>query len=711
MKRIALLLALFALPAAAQTYGPFAEVFIGYGQSTMEGPVSGDGAQGTSCSVASGVLTVSAINNPVSAASALGSVVSGIGYPQGAPAGTLVTITATSATSGNPCNGSPCTGTNSTGTYGISNGSLSIASGTCFLAPQITTTLITPSNVNSNAFMISTSPQTGVHGLYDTLNSSNSGSSYPVLVTNWSGFTQLHEAITVYNFANGYTHTETPISSFVAQYIVATGLAQPNAVIGENMAVGGEDWAGYPTQQHLGPGGTFEWANVVSAQKYIKNTLQGSSTALSGTGFTGTGPWTYHLAGIPLRLGESAASFELVLTVTSANPPSTSSTAISTSNANPYAPLTSVANWCVVDHTQSDAFVGFISSWSAAGAITLTGNSNVNGSNGDTLWVSPCYGGYQAELKSMLAQFTASDVSDAPSPGGVPIFAQIPSSTKFGTPFTGKVFGHLVSAANAVVGLADRRMVVTGPAFECGPYQSDAVHGEPQHNAMCGAYMGKWAGWYYQGYRTAPFMMTSAQWLAPGSTSCSATYYCIRVTFQMPPSPAQNSATVATQQTLQLYTDSNIPNLTNSGFCYMDGTYPTGGSVFYKWSGGTGGCATSSSTTSITSVGLASAHGGNANQIDLVTNATSLSGITNPTVGLGMAWAPGTSNFWGAGNAYLMGHNVANQDCTKVANTGLSGDGFPNTNCNGGTGGNNYLIDFADPGFVTVGAAPLTTAW
>jgi hypothetical protein len=691
MKKLALLLAFLCTQAHA-TALPVALTFIGYGQSTMQGPVSGDSIQLTGCSISGSVLTISGYGGS--------SII--VGSPVSGAFSASPTLTITSFG----------TGTGGNGTYNLSSSAGNGYSGSCTLISNSADwTLVTGSNINANAFMIgfSTGAQPSPRGWYD---SGNWISNKPVNTSNWSGFTQLHEYFAVGTAGAGGYNTESPVSSFVSQYLAATGLSAPNAVIVENMAVGGEDWLATGPSAHLAPGGPLEWVNLVSAQKFIKNNVQGSTTALSGTGFpSSAGPWTYRLGGIALRLGEAAAATGVNITVNGTTIASGSTSSITVSTANPYVNASTPVGWCVYDHTSS-SFLGYLSSWGTTN-LTLTTAAATSGSGTtDTLWLSPCYPGYLAELKSMLAQFTASDVSDAPNPGGVPIFAHIPSSTHWGNAtVTEGTFAHLVNAAYATAGLADRRMVVSGPSFECGPYQGDAVHGLPRENAMCGAYMGKWAGWYYSGYRTAPFTMISAQWLAPGS-SCSATYYCIRVTFQMPPSPAQNGASVATQQTLQLYNDGNsgnisLPAVTNSGFCYMDGAYPAGGSSFFTL------CGTSSSGASISSAKLATADGGAANQIDLVMSVMSLTSINsagNPTVSIGLAGTPNGTNVWGMANPNIYVHNVANQDCTKVANAGLAGEGFPNTNCNGGSGGSNYLIDFAAPSFIVVGQT-LTTAW
>ena len=699
MKKFALAaaLSLFALPALAAP-SPTALVFLGYGQSLMQAPVAGDQLVMTGCSSSGSVLTISGYGG---SAITVGSV---LDYGQ-APLNPPLTISSFG------------TGTGGNGTYNLSTTPANAPPGTCTIAPGGTggpATLITPSNVNANAFMINAG-QGSPRGWYDTLTYSNQSTNKPVAIGLWSGFTQLKEAVTLYNIGNGSggINTESPMSSFVAQYIAATGIALPNAVIAENLAVGGLDWFGSPGNAHLGPGGPLEWTNVVTAQKYIKNQLQGSASALSGTGFpSNAGPWNYRLGGVALRHGEAAAASGIAINVNGTTITSGVTTSITVTGANGYVPASLPNGWCVVDHTASNALLGYVASWGST-TLTLAAPAAVSGSGTtDSLYISPCYPGYQAELRSMLAQFAASDVSDAPTPGGPPIIAQIPSTTNWSNNgVSERVFAHFVNAAFATVGLADRRMVVAGPNFECGPYQSDAVHGSPRHNAMCGAYMGKWAAWNALGYRTAPFTMISAQWVAPGTTcGGQSTNYCIRVTFQMPPSPAQNGATAAQQQTLQLYSDTNVTSLTNYGFCYMDGTIPGGGATFFNWAGGTGGCAGSSSGTTINSVALTA---GATNQIDIVTSATTLTAINsagNPTIGLGMAWQPGSASLFGFTNGYFFFHNVAAKDCTKVANAGLSGNAFPNTICNGGSGGSNYLIDFADPGFIGVGQT-LTTAW
>ena len=700
MRKSLLLLALLCT-APAQAASPVALTFLGYGQSTMFGSISGDlTVCGGTASSGSTSITISNWSSAY-AMNVGGATASGI-YCGGLQSNPITTIASQqSGTAGQ------------NGAYTLSQPTLSAISGTtnCDCVSGINSTftgydmtLVTPSNINANAFMIATSTSTtggtgGPRPYWETLDGSNAANNTPVITSRWTGFTQLHENMNAGPSASGNAFsTETPMSSLVAQYVAMTGLAAPNAIIAANMAHGGEDWvASY--LNILGPGGLNDWANYVAAQKFIKNNVQGSSSALSGTGFpTSAGPWTYHLGGVFMRLGESAAQG---ITFTASASWALNATTITGSGGSTLrGVLQPIPGWCVYDYTTS-TFSGYAASLTST-TITLANPGGAQGASSgsaDTLWLSPCYPGYLAELKSMLAQITASDVSDAPTRGGVPIFSHVPSSTNF-TPRE-LYYGFQVNAANGAAGLADRRFVVTGPSFAAGPYQSDGVHGLPRQNAMVGAYMGKWAAWYYLGYRTAPFVMTQASIIAPAA--CDGTHYCIRVSFLMPPSQPSGTATAAQQQTLQIYTDANIPSVTNAGFCYMDGAYAAGGSNFPNY------CGTPASGITISSVALANTEGGANNQIDLRMSANP-SSATNPTVSLG-ARSSSVTLFGSGANVFV--HNVANQDCTLAANAGIVSNsyGFPQplAGCAGGAG-SKYLIDFAAPSFITVGQA-LSTAW
>jgi hypothetical protein len=300
MRKIALLLSFLAAPALAQTYPPQALTFVGYGQSTMEGTVSGD-AIGFTASFSGGVMDVTSITGtPLY----VGAIIS------------CYNLTINPVTSIQRFG----SGVGGRGTYYVNN-SDSLGPAACLTSTSTAQTLITPSNINSNAFMIATNPQATVRGMWGTLAPGNSNIK-PVLLSNWTGLALLKETVSPYNWnvSNGAIDTETPMSSFVAQFIAQTGFSAPNAVVAENMAHGGEDWvASYPNI--LAPGGHNDWANFVSAQKFIKNYVQSNAT-IAGT-FAG-GPWKYHLGGVIIRLGESAAAAARL--VAGARPPSTSST-------------------------------------------------------------------------------------------------------------------------------------------------------------------------------------------------------------------------------------------------------------------------------------------------------------------------------------------------------------------------------------------------
>ncbi len=671
---------------------PSALTFIGYGQSTMMAPGT-NAVQGATCTFSTtsgGQVTISGVSGTPFSAAVPGAVISTAGLTAGSnPA---ITGFVSGMSGGN-------------GVYSV-NVSITLGPSTCGIANETTfMTLLTGSNVNPNAFMITTSPVLGPRGMWETLSNSNSSTSKTVLISSWSGFSLLKEAAYAGNYGNGSFFIESPMSSFAAQFIAGTGWTAPNAIIAENMSHGGQDWIGsYPNI--LAPGGNNDWTNFVTAQKYIKNTVQSNSGALPGI----TGPWSYHLGGVPMRLGESAAAAASVTATASFTTSTSGNTAIAVGSA----PSTlngvsqPVAGWCAYDATAS-AFIGYIVSWVSTTFTVGPTNSAVSSSGStDSIYLSPCYPGYLAELKSMVAQFTISDVSDAPNPVGVPIFSALPSSSNFGG--NEKLFMFAVNAANVMEAFADRRLVVTGPSF-VGPYQSDAVHQEPQGNAIVGAYQGKWAAWNLSGKRTPPFAMIAAQRLGAGSVDGNGSHYGVRVTFQMPPSSAVGSVTAAQQQTLQFYTDSNIPSFTNYGFCYLDGAYPTGGTTFAMWTpSSTGTCLASASGISITgSPILATANsyttGGLANQIDIPLTGDPGT-ATNPTITLGAMVTPNGVNIFGS-QTHLFAHNVANKDCTPVANSGLSGKAFANSTC--GTG-NNYLVDFASPSFIGIGQT-LTTAW
>jgi hypothetical protein len=682
---------------------PTALTFIGYGQSTMQAPGTNivQGATCTFSTTAGGQVTISGVSGTPFAAVVPGAVISAAG------------VTANS----NPTISSFVSGTSGgNGVYGV-NVSIALGPVTCAVAVETTfMTLLTGSNINANAFMIAASSDLvamhGPRGMWETLSPTNNVTSKPVLLSKWGGFELLRETAYACNYGTGSFQIETPMSSFAAQFIAQTGWNAPNAIVAENMAHGGQDWTStYPNI--LAPGGNSDWANLVTAQKYIKNNVQSNAAALPGI----TGPWTYRLGGVPLRLGESAAATAIV--TVGATPPSTASTSflLLTSPSTLGGVSQPVSGWCVYDNTAS-AFLGYAASWVGT-TFTLQANSLANGSVSDVLYLSPCYPGFLAELKSMVAQIAASDVSDTPNPGGAPIFAAVPSSMNFGG--NQKYFQFAINAAYVTEALADRRMVVTGPSF-VGPYQGDAVHQEPQANAMVGSYQGKWAAWNLSGKRTPPFAMIAAQWI-PAGTTCGgqSTNYCVRVTFQMPPSSAcvapgsagmacASNVTAAQQQVLQLYSDSNLPVISNNGFCYLDGAYPAGWSSFAIFSTATGACPTSASGIAISSVALTS---GATNQIDLVTNtsnSTTVNGATNPTVTLGAFWTPNGVTIFGNVNAHLFAHNVANKDCTIPGNAALAGKAFKNALCDGVGTAFNYLIDFAAPSFIGVGQT-LTTAW
>jgi hypothetical protein len=199
--------------------------------------------------------------------------------------------------------------------------------------------------------------------------------------------------------------------------------------------------------------------------------------------------------------------------------------------------------------------------------------------------------------------------------------------------------------------------------------------------------------------------MIAATRLVPAQTD--NTHYGIRVTFQMPPSQAIGSATAAQQQALQFYSDSNIPTFTNYGFCYLDGAYPGGASTYGVFTGnGDGVCAGGSLSIASVVLATASLSPGATNQIDIYLSGDP-GAATNPTIALGAMRSGNGVTIWGVANAHLFMSNVANKDCTQPANPGLSGKFYANALCGAG---NNYMIDFAAPSFITLGQT-LTTAW
>ena len=685
MKKLALLFSLLASPALGQSYPPSVFMFIGYGQSTMDALTEAvNNSTGNDFST-DGVFTASGFS--------AGQIVSGSPISCGSlPNTTPITIT----TIGGTCDGVACTGTGGSGTYQTNYSGTALSSLSCGVSPDPTIMTVTiPSNVTPNAFMITTSPVIGPRGFWETIDVTNVNGGKPVLISRWSGFTPIYELFYTNNYGIGSFHLETPMSSFCAQANVV--FASPTALVCEVMSHYGEDWT-ITCGSCLQPGGENDWANFISAQQYVKNNVQcsGCGSALTTAGYPVSGPWNYRTGGVALRLGESAAGG--YYTTATSGWSSGSGGTIAVGNNGQYF---TASNWCVYDKTSS-TWLGYAASWIGT-TLTFTSSGPISGgSSSDTIWLSPCYAGYLAELKSMVAMVSASDISDAPDPRGVPIFAHVPSSTSFGSGNPEKIFGFQTFYANVTEGLADRRFVVTGPSF-MGPYQlDDSLHNGPVGNALIGSYMGKWAGWYYLGRRTAPFAMISAS--MPNGHSSP---YVVRVTFQMPP-----SATSA-EQTLQFYcsgcagsgsADSNIPAIANKGFCYLDGTYEAGGTNFLNFTLQTGACASSASGISISSVALTA---GSKNQVD-ITMSGDPSLQTNPTITLGAFSLPNGVSVWGINETHIFIHNVADSDCTPVANTALIGKAYFNSAC--GQSDARYLVDFADPSWIGVGQT-LSVAW
>ncbi len=676
---------------------PTALTFLGYGQSTMQAPGTTVLSAGLTCTFSTtsgGQVTIAGLSGTPLSGVLSGAPLAAAGLPT-SPA-LIQTTGFVSGTSGG------------NGTYSV-NVSTTLGPVGCYVGTETTFgASLTGSNINSNAFMINTSPVLGPRAMWETLNGSNCNNSKPVIPSNWSGFALLKETAYSQSCGGGFL-IETPLSSFVAQFIAQTGWSAPNAVVAANMAHGGLDWnATQPNTLSPGSKSTSDWTNLVTAQKYIKNAVQSNASALPGI----TGPWTYRLGGVPLRLGESAAAPSSGMAATAAFTTSSATIPVNTNTYN-----LNIAGWCVYDSTAS-AFIGYAVSWTGTTLTLQSASLAASSGSTDNFYISPCYAGYLATLQSIVAQLTASDVSDAPNPAGVPIFATAPSSTNF-TAAQGQ-FQFVVNAAMVTEALADRRYVHAGPGF-IGKFQSDSVHQEPHGNAMAGAYMGKWAAWTLTGKRTPPFAMISAQRLGPGSVDGNGSHYGVRVTFQMPPSqpcvaPGANgqscasNVSAAQQQVLQFYSDGDIPLWTggNYGFCYTDGAYPAGGSTFFKY------CGAAASGISIASLPILATSnsytaGGQPNQIDIALTGDPNT-ASNPTISLGAASTGNGITIWGVANVHLYLHNVANKDCTIPGNSALSGNAYKNAVCDGVGTALNYLIDFAAPSFIGVGQT-LTTAW
>jgi hypothetical protein len=262
---------------------------------------------------------------------------------------------------------------------------------------------------------------------------------------------------------------------------------------------------------------------------------------------------------------------------------------------------------------------------------------------------------FLAELQALLAAWNAANIDDNPHQLGAPIFAASPSQASSGTAYA---FG--IYAAHADMALSDRRFVLATPSF-VGEYQNDVIHQTSRGNALIGAYLGKWAAWWHQGKRCAPFVMTAATMIS--STVC-------RVTFQMPPTGS------AAQATLQFYSDANLPSLANQGFSYSD---------------------QSASGVTIASVALTA---GSTNQIDITLSANP-TGFLNPTISLGATRSPNGKTFWTTLNANVLSHNVADSDTRTVALPGLTGNAF---------GGGSQLPNFANHCDIVIGTTK-QTAW
>ena len=317
MKRLLALLLVFLASSAMAAGTDPALTFLIYGQSLAQGSISGDAGYITAGSFSNtGVLTVTTLSGapPIGIGSALTCY-------------TLPNVPPTVVTTGN-C-GSTCTGTGTTGTYQTNySGSGFTLTSNCLVGGVTASTILTPSNINSNAFMITTSPLPGVRGMYGTLSSSNAAPSKPIyqpyVSGNWTGFSLLKEGLSPYNYnvsgGGGGIDTETMSSSIVAQFVSMMGYSSSLPIIAEDMAMGGEDWQA-TCPGCLSPGGANAWTDLVLAQKFIKENVQGSgcTTSCPGAGFTG--PWTYHLGGVFMRFGESAASTGLSTTVGTTFPP------------------------------------------------------------------------------------------------------------------------------------------------------------------------------------------------------------------------------------------------------------------------------------------------------------------------------------------------------------------------------------------------------
>ena len=669
---------------AAQAAAPTAWEWDFYGQSTMYAGTAPSGYTSFNASMSgSGVLTVGTNTLNPSLHIGVGSYIScsAANYPN-----TDITVTSLG------------TGTGQSGTYnttysGAGWGSVGCSATVTEYAPTLYTRL-TLANQNANAFMPTPTPYLTPNTVVGTLAWNNQAGlvyaqAYALLTSQVSCCSLLSEQSVGSLFL-----FETPVTSAIAQLIAGTSLTAPNAIVATNAAYSSGDWSLW-AQYPLPPSqyGTHASTNLGEISKIIKNAVQSSTTALPG--LSTSVPWNYRKGGVMLRLGETAATGKTLLTNASWVAGATS-ISLDASASYQNGSGTDVTGWCVFDVTQSK-YLGYATSWTT-GSVSLTAAGAAYGSGGATnhqITLTSCHDGWMSAMRAMKAFLTAEDVSDAPDPRGVPVFATVPSSSQFGTPVTGGWVGFNTYRALGDLSLADRNFVTVGPSYMCR-YQIDHIHPYPCQSALVGAYEGKWAAWWQTGRRTAPFVMTNAQRLTP--SQMDGAHYGIRVTFQMPP-----SATTP-EKALAFYSDSNIPQIANYGFCYLDGTYEAGGSNFLTWTNASSNpsCASSASGIGIydngtqTSPILATTNSrlpGAANQIDIPLTGDP-GAQTNPKISYAAQGPTSGQAVFGDGGTNLFMGNVVNSDCTAVANSYLSGLAFPNAACGAG---NNYLIDFAIP--------------
>lgn len=644
--------ALLCLIAAAPAAGTECYAFYGYGQSTMDAPactityfegyIAGTTLTVTKCIGGSGPLAV--------------------GVPIAAHGIANVPTTVIAAFG---------TGTGREGAYTVNNAQMlgTVDKPILFSALIATDDFValTPANVTRNAYMIA-DPLGGPRPMWESLAPDTPDSEAPVSPARWHGFSPLHELAYAGNVGRGGFFIETPLSGFAAQFAAEMGKAPDRyAMVLAGLSRGGADWATSTLQ--LKPG-TAHWTNLLTAARYVKQGVEQPGNALVNH----PGPATYRTGGMILRLGETAAAGGRTGTKDAFT---TASTTLAMAGPNPYGSVN--PGWQVYDAT-ARAWVGTVKSWTGAELALNAPAATASAGANDMLLFSVGNDGFLAELRELLAQWNAADIATPRS--GAPVFAAQPSSSNF--TIIQAAYGFHIALAHVRAALADRRFVLAGPSF-VGRYQSDCVHQQADGNAIVGAYLGQWAAWWHQGKRTTPFIMTASAVLPPAQ--CDGTHYGVRVTFAMPPTGS------AAQQTLQLYTDKNIPAVANGGFCYTDGPM-----VFDYHAPAASGIMIAATPF------LARANTrapGAANQIDIPLSGDP-AGARNPTISLGAGITPNGVTILGVPNAHLFVHNVADSSTRAVALPGLAGKAF-------GPDGNR-LVNFASACAIQVGQT-LAPAW